>query len=151
MKTVGATASGSSTEVLAGDVWRRLLEFVFEQQRTRFESLRERGLSPGHFKALMALELDDPRPMGALAEQLACDASNATWLVDRLEERGLVERRPLPTDRRVKTVVLTKLGAKTKVELEAELFAPPPGLLSLDAASLKKLAAALEALPSETS
>jgi DNA-binding MarR family transcriptional regulator len=136
--------------MLAGDVWRRLLEFVFEQQRTRFHSLRERGLSPGHFKALLALELDDPRPMGALAEQLACDASNATWLVDRLEERGLVERRPLPSDRRVKTVALTELGAKTKLELEAELFAPPPGLLSLDAASLKKLAAAVDALPFET-
>lgn len=141
------TRSAANTE-LASDVWRRLLDFVFEQQRHRFQFLRERGLSPGHLKALLVLEPDAPRPMGALADQLACDASNATWLVDRLEERGLVERRPLPTDRRVKTVVLTELGAKTKTELQAELYQPPPGLEALDEASLRRLAAALARLPS---
>jgi DNA-binding MarR family transcriptional regulator len=144
---VPGTRSLGRTE-LAADVWRRLLDFVFEQQRHRFQFLRERGLSPGHLKALLVLEPDAPRPMGALADQLGCDASNATWLVDRLEERGFVERRPLATDRRVKTVVLTELGDTTKAELQAELYRPPPGLESLDEASLRRLAAALDRLPS---
>ena len=40
-------------------------------------------------------------PMGRLAETLACDASNVTGLVDRLESRGLVRRQPSAADRRV--------------------------------------------------
>ena len=46
-------------------------------------------------------------------------------MIDRLESRGLVERRMLPTDRRVKTVALTPLGATTKAELFTRLHEPP--------------------------
>jgi DNA-binding MarR family transcriptional regulator len=63
--------------------------------------------------------------MRALARAWACDASNVTWMVDRLESRGLVERRMLPSDRRVKTVALTPLGASTKAELFTRLNEPP--------------------------
>jgi DNA-binding MarR family transcriptional regulator len=43
--------------------------------------------------------------MSQLADEWLCDASNATWIVDRLEERGLAERETTPTDRRVKDAV----------------------------------------------
>ena len=69
-----------------------------------------------------------------------------TWLVDRLEERGLVERRVLPGDRRVKAVALTASGAKTKAELLERLYQPPPELLSLDRDTLEKLRAALTSI-----
>ena len=69
----------------------------------------------------MALEPDEPLAMGTLAQSLACDASTMTWLVARLEEKGLVERKGLPSDRRVKTVALTAEGVKTKNELEARM------------------------------
>ena len=49
---------------------------------------------PPHFIVLQAL--DEPKPMGEVAKLLACDSSNVTWITDRLEERGLVER-PRPT------------------------------------------------------
>jgi len=63
-------------------------------QRGRFFAiLQEFGLSPGDLRALVALDGDQPRPMRALARAWNCDASNATWMVDRLENRGLVERR----------------------------------------------------------
>ena len=63
------------------------------------------------FPQAMALrELDDPLPMRDLAERLCCDASNVTGIVDRLEARGLVERRAAPDDRRVKHLVLTDDG-----------------------------------------
>ena len=42
--------------------------------------------------------------MRHLASLLKCDPSNVTFLVDRLEERGLVERQTDPADRRVKLV-----------------------------------------------
>jgi DNA-binding MarR family transcriptional regulator len=63
------------------------------------------------FAQAMALrELDQPLPMRELAQRLCCDASNVTGIVDRLEARGLVERRMTPKDRRVKHLVLTDAG-----------------------------------------
>ena len=108
---------------------------------------QELGVTPGHVKALLELQPDQPRPMGALAESLHCDASNATWLVDRLEERDLVERGDVPTDRRVKTVVLTSLGVKTRAAVIERLYEPPEDLLALDRKDLEELRAALAKLP----
>jgi DNA-binding MarR family transcriptional regulator len=68
----------------------------------------EFDLSPQLAKAFQAL--DEPLSMGELAEHLYCDASNVTGIVDRLEGRGLVERKPDPNDRRVKRLVLTAQG-----------------------------------------
>jgi DNA-binding MarR family transcriptional regulator len=53
----------------------------------------------------------------ALAERLQCDPSNVTFLVDRLEERGLVERVAVATDRRVKAIALTTAGVATRDRL----------------------------------
>ncbi len=85
--------------------------------------------------------------MRAMADGLACDASVATWLVDRLEERGLVERRTPPTDRRVKTIVLTPLGIRTRERLRESFYEPPAALMNLDLTSLRALTAALKKLP----
>ncbi|MDQ6724807.1 MAG: MarR family transcriptional regulator [Actinomycetota bacterium] len=69
------------------------------------------------FAQAMALrELDEPVAMRELAERLCCDASNVTGIVDRLEARGLVERRMSPDDRRVKRLVLTEAGQKLREE-----------------------------------
>jgi DNA-binding MarR family transcriptional regulator len=134
---------------IAEDVWRTMIGFTFARlQRGRhFAILREIGLTPGHLKALGVLDPDEPRPMRALADALVCDASTVTWLVDRLEERGLVERRSLPTDRRVKTVALTPLGVETRERLAEAMFHPPEELLALDAERLEALRHGLEALP----
>jgi DNA-binding MarR family transcriptional regulator len=134
---------------LAAEVWRLMAEFAF----TRFQGtehvriLREAGLTPGHMKAMSILDPERPKPMRALADSLACDASTVTWLVDRLEERGLVERRASTTDRRVKTVVLTGPGIELRERLGAALFTPPPELTDLDAESLRALRDALARLP----
>src|SRR5205823_3780422 len=72
------------------------------------ESVGELGLSPMQAHTLRFLE--HPVPMNELAETLWCDASNVTGIVDRLEARGLVERRPSPDDRRVKLLCLTDEG-----------------------------------------
>ena len=86
-----------------------LLEEIVFSQRPRFMAvIREYDLAPPHWIALRAL--GEPKPMGELAKQLACDSSNVTWITDRLEERGLVERRSAEHDRRVKLLVLTPEG-----------------------------------------
>ena len=101
--------------------------------------LQPLGLTPGHLKLLMQIEEGEGRPMGTLAQGLHCDASTMTWLVDRLEEKGLVERRMLPSDRRVKAVALTPAGVKMKAELTAHFYEPPSELLELDRAALEEL------------
>jgi DNA-binding MarR family transcriptional regulator len=112
---------------------------------------REMGLTPGHMKALMVLQPGELRPMGALADAMGCDASTCTWLVDRLEERGLVERRPSTTDRRVKAVVLTPAGVEMKENVHERMYEPPPDLVALDRESLETLRSALRKLPRSAS
>ncbi|HWD07998.1 MAG TPA: MarR family transcriptional regulator [Actinomycetota bacterium] len=128
-------------------VWGQILDLAMHHRRRFFEVLSDFGFTFGDFRALVVMEPGQPMPMGSLAQVWECDASNATWVVDRLEERGLVERRTLPTDRRVKTVVLTDIGVKTKAELFAALYRPPAEFLELDPERLEALKAALESLP----
>jgi DNA-binding MarR family transcriptional regulator len=140
---VDARSRGS---LAARKVWAQLLDVAISQRNRFSETLAGCCFTFGDFRALTSLEPDRPMPMGTLAQAWNCDASNATWVVDRLEERGLVERRMLPTDRRVKTVVLTELGVKTKAELFDALYTPPQEFLDLDPAHIEALRAALTAL-----
>lgn len=55
-------------------------------------------------------EMTGPMTMGELAERMSCEPSNATFVVDKLEKQGLIERHPHPTDRRAKQLVLTADG-----------------------------------------
>ena len=66
--------------------------------------------------SLLALE---PTPMRKVAEKLKCEPSNVTGIVDRLESRGLVERRPDPADRRVKIAAATGEGRALAARLRA--------------------------------
>ncbi|MBC9716070.1 MarR family transcriptional regulator [Streptomyces sp. TRM66268-LWL] len=74
--------------------------------------------------ALLTLE---PLPMRKIAVCLKCEPSNVTGIIDRLEARGLVERRPDPQDRRVKLAAVTDEGRRTARELRDGLtFAREP-------------------------
>jgi DNA-binding MarR family transcriptional regulator len=97
------------------------------------------GVSPGLMKALFFLGPDTGVRMGDLAEHLSCDASYVTNLADVLEERGLAERRPHPTDRRVKTLVLSPAGVAAKQQLFELIYEPPPELDVLDAEEQREL------------
>ena len=77
--------------------------------------------------------------MRSLADEWKCDPSNATWIVDHLEELGLAERRSAPDDRRVKLVVLTVKGQQTRTELLDDFHQPPAGFEALDRADLEAL------------
>lgn len=116
------------------------------QFRLKSRVVSEYGINPGHMKALMCIEPGEAVPMGACAQEMGVDASTATWLIDRLEEKGLVERRPSPTDRRVKGVVLTEQGAATRKQLREHYEEPPAALLELSAEELRALAGLLTKL-----
>ena len=91
----------------AADVWRTMAGFTLDvlQGGDHLAVLREHGLTPGHLKALSTLDPDEPRSMGAMADLLQCDASQITFLVDRLEETWIrrtthaAERPPGEDDR----------------------------------------------------
>jgi len=76
------------------EAWHLLVRFFFTQRATLPPLAAELQLSPAQCHVLNLIEPGRPMPMGRLAETLACDASNVTGLVDRLESRGLVRRRP---------------------------------------------------------
>lgn len=123
---------------LAERTWTALQQFFFTHGRPRMLAMwREFDLAPPQMMALGML--DEPRPMGELAGLLHCDNSNITWIVDKLSERGLVERRPSPGDRRVKLVALTSAGMKLRDELARRRAEPPPELLALSRKDLKNL------------
>lgn len=85
------------------------------------------ALSPAQAHALRELEPGRPMAMGDLAQRLRCDASNVTGIVDRLEARGLVERRPARGDRRIKVLVVTATGRAVRREFLSRLeMAPVP-------------------------
>ena len=100
-------------------------------------------LSPPQMWALRHLEPDTPLPMNALAGMLHCDNSNVTGIVDRLESRGLVERRAAAHDRRVKHLVVTEEGARLREQVGARINQPPPGFARLTADERRRLATLL--------
>src|SRR5919204_5359253 len=104
----------------------RLFFEIGMAQRTRVgEALGELGLTFTQAHALRMLDPERPLPMSALADRLFCDASNVTGIADRLESRGLVERRSAETDRRVKAPTLTPAGGELRgVVLEIMNEAP---------------------------
>jgi DNA-binding MarR family transcriptional regulator len=74
-------------------------------------------------KALTVLSPDRPLPMRALARLIHQDPSNLTAVVDRLETRGLIERRGSTDDRRVKSLVITPEGLALAETFRARLAA----------------------------
>jgi DNA-binding MarR family transcriptional regulator len=102
-------------------------------------ALAELGLGFAQAHALRMLDPDEPIAMSALAERLFCDASNVTGLVDRLEARGLVERRSSEHDRRVKALTLTPAGVALRDQVLAVMSEPPEAIAALPAADQRAL------------
>ena len=140
-------ARTSAKQDLASQAWRPLARFFFDTVRHRQKVLSSEGLSPNDIRALMGLDPSQGRTMSDLAEAWSCDASNATFIVDRLEERALAERRTVATDRRVKLVVLTARGAAIRGRVLQRFFEPPPELLELSRTDLEALREAAARLP----
>ncbi|MFF0226571.1 MarR family winged helix-turn-helix transcriptional regulator [Streptomyces sp. NPDC004629] len=90
------------------------------------EAAGEHALTGAQARLLSLLSLE-PLPMRKLAQRLKCEPSNVTGIVDRLEARGLAERRPDPADRRVKLAAATDEGRRVARDLRDGLrFAREP-------------------------
>src|SRR3954447_4083577 len=111
---------------------------LFGADRPRMLDIQaEYGLKPPQFFALNAL--DEPAPISSIASLLRCDRSAVTWITDRLEERGYVERRSDERDRRVKLLVLTDEGRRVREEIRRRLSVPPEALARLSRSEQREL------------
>ena len=104
------------------------------------------GLSTAQVNALLTLEPGEAVPMRILAARLDYDTSNLSVLVDRLERRGAVERRPDPGDRRVKALARTAEGERLRAAFWRDLVEDPGPLAPLADSDLRALAALLSVL-----
>jgi DNA-binding MarR family transcriptional regulator len=129
--------------------WQLLMKFYFVQRRHLPEWAARFGLSHVQCHVLHLIEPAAPVAMSRLAEVLSCDASNVTGLVDRLEARGLVERRPAAGDRRVKVLALTVTGARVRDDMLRHMTGDPLPLSSLAPAERRALVKMLERLVGE--
>lgn len=119
----------------AGEAWDLLAALVYPPPFLAIA--QESGLRPATLGALRVL--DEPRTMSEVAAYLHCDNSNVTGIVDGLETRGLAERTPSPSDRRVKLIALTASGRRLRARLMREARKPPAWLERLSPADQRAL------------
>jgi len=87
------------------------------------QALAGRSLTPSQLFLLRQLWLEDGLPLRDLGVRAQLDATSTTWLVDQLEQTGLVERKRNDTDRRIVRVWLTDAGRQAQAELVPNLSA----------------------------
>jgi len=125
---MGATVKRISP---AQEAWSLMGKLFWEMRPRMIRLASEFGLSPPQLFALRTLDPDHPIAMRELAEQLHCDSSNVTGLVDGLAAQGLVERREAEHDRRVRMLVITERGAEVRKRMEAAVQTVPPEIAAL--------------------
>ncbi|MDQ6669425.1 MAG: MarR family transcriptional regulator [Chloroflexota bacterium] len=115
--------------------------------------LAEFDLTESLARVLWALGLEAaPATMRELARELRCDPSNVTLMSAKLEQAGLVERRPHPTDGRVRILALTEQGKGVWARLVERLEATSPvlGLTRAEQKQLSGLLAKVQAASSQS-
>jgi len=138
-----------STKPQACHAWQLLVKFFFSQRAGLPTLASELDLSPAQCHVLHLIEPDQPIPMGRLAEALACDASNVTGLIDRLESRGLIRRMPSGDDRRIKVLELTRAGVRLRSTMLERMTKPPESLDRLSTEEQRELVKILKRLLEE--
>ena len=83
------------------------------------ERLVRMGVSMAQLHIMYTLQRNGEMPMSRLADVLQVSLSNATGLIDRIEERGFVERTRVPEDRRVVMIRVTDAGRRMLEEVDA--------------------------------
>ena len=129
MGTLGAVSDplvpGHRYRSGAEELWALVVaSFTGWEERVN-EAAAAAGLSPVSAWALVQLDPKAPVSQKDLAARLKCNPSTVVDPTDRLEQAGLVIRRPNPRDRRVNVLVVTARGATVRKQLIARLLDPP--------------------------
>jgi len=148
----GSAAARANAEELVNEIWSHLVRAIVVRKTELASKAADFEVTLQQVQLLKLIaQAEQPRTMSTLARLLACDASNITGLVDRLEARGLVLRGSNPKDRRITIITLTAAGDALMGQLAQGCFAPPAGLRRLkrsELGALRKLV--LRAFPLES-
>ena len=118
----GGAAIGEPVDrSVSEEVVRLIVGLMGRMKEHLADSADSLGLSAPMAHALMSMGA--PCSQRELAGTLHYDASNVTGIVDRLEERGLVERQVDPLDRRIRLVVVTAAGVELRKTMIERVFA----------------------------
>jgi DNA-binding MarR family transcriptional regulator len=144
--TAPATRPQLPKELIASSTF-LLKRLGFSAKEQAIEAYERLGLNPYHHAVLALLDEGSRETQGAIADALGYDRGQLVGLLDELEEKGLVERRRDPSDRRRHTVNLTSDGRRTLAKIRTLAAALEDEFLaSLDAAQRRQLQALLQQL-----
>ena len=132
------SGEGSRAE-LARQAWRHIFRLGEQQMESLGVAMQKLRLTPtmGHF--LDEIVKMPPGPMSQLVARMEVDPGWVTDIVDKLEARGDVVRRPSHEDRRVKIIELTPKGRRTWQQIQDLMYSPPPEVRDLPEEDLKVL------------
>lgn len=119
MRTIQPKATAPTSDELIGQITDELYLMIGSLRCAGTGRMVKAGISMTHLHILWVLEHHGDLTMTRLADLLDVSLSNATGLIDRMEERGLVERVRVPDDRRVVLVRPSADGARIREEIEA--------------------------------
>src|SRR6476659_344713 len=103
--------------VSSGSFLLKRLGFLLQDKT--IQAFEETGLTPYHHAVLALLEEEPPETQAMIADALGYDRSHLVGMLDELEERGLIERKRDPADRRRHLVTLTPDGKRTATKLRS--------------------------------
>jgi len=118
----------------AHELWALVVEFLADWEDRMNQAAGAADLSPVAAWTLVQLDPDHAISQKELAARLHCNPSTVVDPTDRLEEAGLVIRRPQPTDRRINILTITPKGRQVRQTLVRRLFEPPEAFRRLPAA-----------------
>ncbi|MGO4889220.1 MarR family winged helix-turn-helix transcriptional regulator [Anaerobacillus sp. MEB173] len=96
-----------------------VLSRAFQSVKKRVEEdIRTYGLNPTEFAVLELVYSKGDQPIQKIGEKVLIASSSITYVVDKLEKKGLIERKPCPKDRRITYAVITAAGN----DLMSEVF-----------------------------
>ena len=117
----------------AQELWALLVESLAGWEQRMNQASADVELSPVSAWALVQLDPEHAISQKELAARLHCNPSTVVDPTDRLEEAGLVVRRPHPNDRRINTLAVTPRGRRVRDTLIQALFDPPEAFRRLPA------------------
>lgn len=118
----------------AQELWALVVELLAGWEDRMNQASESAGLSPVSAWALIQLDPEHAISQKELAKRLHCNPSTVVDPTDRLEEKGLVVRRPHQTDRRINVLKVTARGRQVRDQLIARAFEPPESLRKLTVA-----------------
>jgi len=123
----------------AQELWALVVESLAGWEQRMSSAAADADLSPVSAWALVQLDPDNAISQKELAARLHCTPSTVVDPTDRLEEGGLVVRRPHPNDRRVNVLTVTARGRRVRDTLIDRLFEPPEAFRRLPVREQERL------------